>query len=117
MGLGFTVRTEIACHATTGLIPTTGNVVTCYFNPGVDPFIEVLNFDQVASGTAINILIPKLMNPSGDFRINVSVLTTKSSVLREIAQKIVVLALVTPGTPTTVAAPTTNSEVAYTITN
>jgi hypothetical protein len=37
--------------------------------------------------------------------------------LREIAQKIVVLALVTPGTPTTVAAPTTNSEVAYTITN
>jgi hypothetical protein len=117
MGLGFAIRTEIACHATVGLVATTGNVVTCYFNPGVDPYIEVLNFDQVSPGTAINILIPKLKNPSGDFRIKVSVLTTKSSVLRQIAEKIVVLALVTAGTPTTVAAPTTNSESAYTITN
>ena len=74
----------------------------------------------MAKDVAIRILIPKLKNPNGNFKIKVSVLTTKNSVLRELAAETQTLTLfnhASAGNPIDYLASVTDSEAAYTITS
>jgi hypothetical protein len=85
LGFGYLTPTQIPCMATTGLVPTTGQTVTCTVYPSTKPYIQVTNYNLVNPNTAIRMIIPKLTTPVDDFSVVIRILTSLNGVYNELA--------------------------------
>lgn len=71
---------NVACMSLGGLVPVSGNTISCVMYPGFSPYIEIKNFQPLAVSSSVRIELANFKNPNGDYRVTVSVLKLENEV-------------------------------------
>ena len=84
LGYGFIVPTVIPCRGYQGFIQYTGTNIQCRLYPGSKPYIQVMNYNSIASGTPCVVILPTFVTPAGDFTVSLKILKSLNDVYNEL---------------------------------
>lgn len=86
LGMGLLTQGSIPCRAIAGLLPASGNSLSCILIPGTSPIVRVTNFQASAAGEAVALLLPNVRNPSGTWTLTLRLIRSQNRLLTLLAQ-------------------------------
>lgn len=87
-GLGMGDEAIIPCKSTFGLVPYTGNSITCKIEVDVNPKIKIFNYQNAYQNEWINILIPKILNPSTAWNLYIRLVAKNNRLLTLLTESV-----------------------------